>query len=83
VAVTKRKTRLTKVEREIAAMYRAAYLAGQESCEAAFEQAVYETREHVLKTFERHIGGDPTRVFADKEAKSQFLVLVNHLRGQR
>jgi len=81
--MTKRKTPLTKVEREIAAMHRADYLAGQESCEAAFEQAVYETREHVLKTFERHVGGDPTRVFVDKEAKSEFLVLVHQLRGQR
>jgi methylphosphotriester-DNA--protein-cysteine methyltransferase len=81
--MTKRKAPLTKVEREIAAMYRAAYLAGQESCEAAFEKAVFETREHVLKAFERHVGGDPTRVFVDREAKSHFLVLVNQLRGQR
>jgi hypothetical protein len=79
----RKSTPLTKDERGIAAMHRADYLAGQESCEAAFEQAVYATREHVLKTFERHIGGDPTRVFVDKEAKSQFLVLVHQLRGQR
>lgn len=75
--------RLTKDERAIAAVHFQAYLYGSESCELAIEQAMFETREHVLKTFERHIGGDPTAVFADTSAKTHFLVLVNKLRGQR
>jgi hypothetical protein len=76
-------SRLTKTESAIVAKHFNAYLEGRESCEVALEQAIVEVREHVLKTFEVHIGGDPTRVFVDGVAKAEFLVLIHKLRGQR
>lgn len=78
-----RSPRLTKAERTIVSAHFQAYLYGSESCEVALEKAMFETREHILKAFEIHVGGDPTRVFVDSVAKSEFLVLVNKLRGQR
>jgi hypothetical protein len=75
--------RLTKTESAIVDVHFQRYLHGSESCEVALEQAIFEIREHALKTFEVHIGGDPTRVFVDGVAKSEFLVLVHKLRGQR
>ena len=81
--MAKRKTPLTETEREIVDEHHGAYLHGHESADLAIEKAVLETREHVLKTFERHIGGDPTAVFADVEAKGRFRILINTLRGQR
>lgn len=75
--------RLTKDERAIAAVHFQAYLHGSESCELAIEKAMFETREHVLKAFEIHIGGDPTLVFADAQAKGEFRVIMSRLRGQR
>jgi hypothetical protein len=78
----RKRTRLTRDERRIADMHCAAYLVGRESCGDALQEAIFETRENVLKTFEIHIGGDPTRVFVDVEAKSEFLALFHKLRGQ-
>lgn len=46
----------------------------------AMREAVRATREHILKAFERHIGGDPTRVFVDAEAKKEFRALIEKLR---
>lgn len=81
--MTKRKSPpLTKAERAIAEVHYQAYLHG-ESCEIALEKAMFETREHVLKAFEVHVGGDPTLVFADTQAKAEFLALVQKLRRQR
>lgn len=74
---------LTKPERAIADAHFDAYMLRGELIDVAIEKAMFETREHVLKTFEVYIGGDPTCVFVDVQAKSDFLALVRKLRGQR
>lgn len=80
---TRNRPRLTKPERAIVSAHFDAYLHGSESCEVALEKAMFETREHILRLFEVHIGGDPTRVFVDTTAKQEFQALVRKLRGQR
>lgn len=75
--------RLTKAETTIVRAHFQAYLYGSESCEVAMKRSVHEVREHILKAFEVHVGGDPTRVFVDSVAKTEFLALVDKLRGQR